>query len=71
MPMNKLDFIVLGYKPGLNKYGEVNLIISLIWHAIFKSYCICENRRKYVDIMFYVNSYLTKVIEEYKKNLLF
>ena len=51
-PMNKLQYIVIGYKPGSNKYMEINLVLSLIGYAIFKAYCISDNRRKYIDVLF-------------------
>ena len=62
--MEKLEFIVLGYKPGLNKYSDINLSISS--HAIFKSYCISDNQWKYVNTLFYVKSDLTNVMEDYR-----
>ena len=65
-PMNKLQYIVIGYKPGSNKYMEINLVLSLIGYAIFKAYCISDNRRKYIDVLFYVKLEFKKVIEEYR-----
>lgn len=62
--MNKLQYIVLGYKPGSSKYREINLIMSLIGYAIFKSYCISENRKKYIDVLFYVKAEFKKIKEE-------
>ena len=64
--MNKLQYIVTGYKPGLNKYKEINLILSFIGYAIFKAYCISENRSKNIDILLYVKLELKKIDEEYK-----
>ena len=65
-PMNKLQYIVIGYKPGSNKYMEINLVLSLIGYAIFKAYCISDNRRKYIDVLFYVKLEFKKVIKEYR-----
>ena len=65
-PMNKLQYIVTGYKPGLNKYKEINLILSFIGYAIFKAYCISENRSKNIDILFYVKLEFKKIDEDYK-----
>ena len=50
--MNKFQYIVLGYKPGSSKYREINLILSLIGYAIFKSYCVSENRKKTLMLKF-------------------
>ena len=47
-------------------YKEINLILSFIGYAIFKAYCISENRSKNIDILFYVKLELKKIDEDYK-----
>lgn len=63
--MNKLQYIVLGYKPGSSSYREINLILSFIGYAIFKSYCVSECRKKYIDVLFYMKAEFKKIKEEY------
>ena len=59
---NTLQYLVLGYKPGQDKYKDLNYILSLIGLSIFKAYCVSENRKKVREYDIYCK------IGDYKSN---
>ena len=46
-----LKYLMVGYKPGQTKYINLNHILSIIGYAIYKGYCISENKKKYLDLV--------------------
>ena len=61
--MKTLEYLVIGYKPNQSNYVELNNILSIISYSIFKSYCISENRKKYLDILYFAKAEVLKVFE--------
>ena len=57
------SFKQLKYKPTQGKYVDLNTILSIIGYAIFKGYCISENRKKYLDLLYLTKAEFLKTAE--------
>lgn len=76
VPMKKLEYLIIGYKPGQKQYVELNHILTTIEYTIFKGYCLSENRKKYVDLLYLAKAEFLKNMEvsnslQIKRNELF
>ena len=73
--VKKLQYLVVGYKPEHKEYADLNKILSLISYLIFKGYCLSENRKKYLNILFLAKNelqkakYVSKALKLSKSNL--
>ena len=61
--MKKLEYLIIGYKPDQKQYVELNHILSTIGYAIFKGYCLSENRKKYLDLLYLAKAKFLKNME--------
>ena len=59
----QLKYLIIGYKPTQGKYVDLNTILSIIAYAIFKGYCISENRKKYLDLLYLTKAEFLKTAE--------
>ena len=62
-PMKKLEYLIIGYKPDEKQYVEMDHILSTIGYSIFKGYCLSENRKKYLDLLYFAKTDFLKNIE--------
>ena len=74
--MKKLEYLIIGYKPDQKQYVELNHILSTIGYSIFKGYCLSENRKKYLDLLYLAKAEFLKNMEisdslQIKRNRLF
>ena len=44
----------------LNEYADLNMVLTFISYSIFKSYCLSENRKKYLNTVFLAKSEFQK-----------
>ena len=61
--MKNLEYLIIGYKPGQEQYIELNNILTMIGYAVFKGYCLSENRKKYLDLVYLVKAEFLKYLE--------
>ena len=59
----ELKYLIIGYKPIQKQYFDLNLILSIIGYSIFKGYCISENRKKYIDLLYLTKAEFLKISE--------
>ena len=49
--VRRLQYLVIGYKSELLEYNWINVLLSYIGFAIYKSYFCCERRKKQFNIL--------------------
>jgi flagellar biosynthesis/type III secretory pathway chaperone len=67
-PLNKLKYIILGYKIYFKECNLLNVLLSYIGFAIYKGYYISERRSKLIDITKLLRSELLVITNYYKKH---
>ena len=60
---NTLQYLVLGYKPGQDKYKDLKYILSLIGLSILRHTALAKIVKKYVNTTYIVKSEIIKAIE--------
>ena len=61
--MKKLEYLIIGYKPDEKQYVELDHILSTIGYSIFKGYCLSENRKKFLDLLYFAKAEFLKNME--------
>ena len=49
-PLNKLKYVVLGYKSCIKEYNDINILLSLIGFTIYKWFHVSNQRRGSINI---------------------
>ena len=49
--LKHLKYLIVGFRSKQRQYVELNHILTTIGYAIYKGYCISENRKKYLDLL--------------------
>ena len=59
--IKRLQYIVMGYKIVYTNYEGINVLLTIIGYAIYKTFHVSEQKRKYVNAV----SILRREIEQY------